>query len=275
MKQLVCAVVVVYNQNYIETKTYKSLIDVSNQCQDIDFHVIIYDNTQVMLDYEDERHFVHFDYHHDSRNIGVVPAYIYAKDYCINNRIKWLFRLDQDSCFDSNLFDEFTKIADKEEIKAAVPIICSNNSIISPSYIHRGGYLTPVNEFYGIPTDRITFINSMSFVNVSDTQVCTILDNLKHPLDLSDHEFAYKLPSKSIYVLKSKVNHSLSITEYGYVPVDRYKKIIKSEIEFVSSTENIMGLIIYVCRILCRSLRFVFCGKINYAFISIKALFNK
>ncbi len=115
----------------------------------------------------------------------------------------------------------------------------------------------------------------MSFINVSDKDVCAFLENLKFPLDLSDHEFAYKLPPKSIYILNAKVSHSLSVTESNYVSIGRYKNLIKSEKEFILSTEDFLGCTIFVFRIVSRSIRFVLQGKFKYAFVSLNTIISR
>lgn len=267
-----CAVVVVYGQFYKDTQSYVSLSKVVQRVPDLLLDVIIYDNSPKEQIIEEEP-FNNIIYYHDPRNIGVVPAYRVARDYCNHEGIQWLLRLDQDSSFDETLINEFLKVSQKNKVKIIVPKVECKGEIVSPSYIRIGGvYVSVPESIIGINRRPITFINSMSFINVSDRVVSDSLDAIKCQLDLSDHEFARMISDLPFYIMEIKVSHSLSIKEEEYVSPVRYNEILKNEVSFMNRYENLIGRIIFQIRLLLRMVKFYFKGRKELAAITIKYL---
>ena len=267
-----CAVIVVYGQQYDITSTFKSLTEIANNCKSIDLDVIIYDNSKVNTEVKPIEQ-MHVVYVHDKRNLGVVPAYIYAANYCRDNKIDWLLRLDQDSSFGIDLIEEFLSINNSNKYLAIVPKIICNNKIISPSIVHVGGYFTNISyNLYGISANKLTFINSMSFINVGNSCTIDLLNSLVCQLDLSDHEFALSLPMNSVFVMKSTVNHLLSIMEKEYVSVERYSSILESESYLIKTRETLIGKLLYRVRLLIRSINFCFSGKRHLALVTLRKI---
>lgn len=269
----ICTVVVVYGQRYNTTRTYKSLVEVAEKLPNTLFDVVIYDNSPEPQLIKKDTKFHNIVYKHDPRNIGVVPAYQFGRDYCRLNNIKWLLRLDQDSLINVDMITEFLDIEPRNNVKAFVPKVICRDKVVSPSYVHIGGFYTPISRnIYGIINRKLTFINSMSFIDVSDDEVSKILDSLKCYLDLSDHEFAYKLSPSSVYLMKTNVYHSLSIKEDGYVSFDRYMKILYNEVGFIKRTEGCLGRIVFKIRLLLRSMKFLLKGRKEHAILSLKKI---
>ena len=241
----------------------------------IELSVIIYDNSPNEQCTYGAYNFKSFEYIHDSRNIGVVPAYQYAAKYCEKSNINWLLRLDQDSIFDIELIENFKKAIKVEAPLVVVPKIISNNKIVSPTYYRLGGVNIPLeHDGVGINDSRITFINSMSFIKVSNKLIYENLNHQEFMLDLSDHEFALSLPLNSIFVIDCFVSHSLSITENTYVSLNRYRSIIDCEYKFIKKTNGILGLIIYKFRLIYRLIKFLNRKSFKLAFLTFNALFK-
>ncbi|MBE6288206.1 MAG: hypothetical protein E7099_08500 [Mediterranea massiliensis] len=241
----------------------------------IELSVIIYDNSTCRESFDSVHKLIDVEYVHDCRNIGVVPAYQYAVKYCQLNNISWLLRLDQDSLFDKELIEYFLAIDKSNNLLAIVPKILSNNLLVSPSYHHLGGRYTPIEiDKSGIVISGITFINSMSFINVSSNIITSILEKQKFMLDLSDHELALALPNNSIYVMDCFVSHSLSITEDKYIPISRYKLILENEIQMIKQREGVLGSIIYKLRLIIRTLKFVYRGSFKLALLTVKSIIS-
>ena len=270
-------VIVIYNSIYSQTKSYQSLEKCAKDCKEVKFHVIVYDNSQNSQNIENDYLFDSLVYYHDERNLGVIPAYRYAIDYCKNHGILWLLRLDQDSTFDGKLIVSFLGTIDNasEHYSAVIPKIKCGNRFISPSIIRRGGLYFQIQEqVVGIPDKRITFINSMSFINVEDKAVTDAIRRSKYMLDLSDHDVAYSLKPQNIFILKDVVNHSLSVAESSYVSLERYKKILTNEIDFVNKREGIRGRMVLSGRLIIRSLKFLLSGMVSHARVTIQNIFE-
>ena len=263
-------VIVIYNTIYNQSKSYLSLIKCACECQNVKFHLVIYDNSQEPQDVQSDNSLVHTDYYHDKRNLGVVPAYNYAIDYCKQNGIKWLLRLDHDSVFDSGFIDCFVKAAeDGDRYSAIIPKIICNNRIISPSIIKKGGHLKSIPaDNVGVSNERITFINSMSFINLENDTIVDAIRDTEFLLDLSDHDVAYRLKPNSVYVLDVVVNHSLSVSESEYVGIERYRRIIGNEVSFVNLREDLSGRLIFKVRLLLRGLKLISKGMYKHALLT-------
>jgi len=271
----ICAVIVTYGQHYLHTVTYQSLLRVATLLGYLKFHIIVYDNSPSKCDIKPNDIFACFIYHHDASNTGVVSGYVYAIEYCIKNGINWLLRLDQDSCFDENLILDFLSVPNVNDYYAICPKILCKGNIVSPSIVLKGGILRPVKQTcFGVCDYRITFINSMSFINIGEIDVVKKIQLLKSQLDLSDHEFALSLPRHKIYVMKINVNHNLSITDKSYVSTKRYSMILINESRLILQNEGLYGRIIFKTRLLVRLFKFVIKGRIDCAKLSFMAMLN-
>lgn len=272
----ICAVIVIYGKKYSETQTYQSLLCVSRNMPHIRMHIIIYDNSKEKNEVLQDDIFENLVYFHDPQNLGVVPGYIYAQNYCQTNNIDWLLRLDQDSSFGLELLEEFFQIIMQNNVKAVVPRIYCNENIVSPSIIRKGGIIRPISvEAVGCQNFSFTFINSMSFVKVGDSIVRNAQNSLSHLLDLSDHEFSVKLPVGSVYIMQTKVEHFLSVSESGYVSSERYKNIILNEFIYISAHETRTGMLIYKARLVLRVLRFIANFKVTFVWITLKYVLKR
>ena len=274
MKVELCAVVVIYNRDYYNTETYKSLRKCVDRCKNSSIFTIIYDNSsqpQIVTGNN-------CIYVHDPSNRGVIPAYRYALKYCKENNIDWMFRLDQDSIFDEKLIYEFFSILKRppsHTLSAIVPKILCNGTVISPSVIKKGGFMGEIDKnTHGVYKKKITFINSMSFINVNDPMVTDAITHTNFMLDLSDHDVAYRLDYHNIYIMNLLENHSLSVSEKSYVNKDRYTKILDAEFRFAKEHFEFSDRAVFYYRLIMRVLKNVWLGRYNIALITIKVIWN-
>lgn len=271
MRNELCSVIVIYERKIEETDSFKSLLSCISS-SDFKLHLIIYDNSKLPQSTDCLSQIYKSEYYHAPSNMGVMPAYIYAIDYCKKNNIDWLLRLDQDSNFDISLINAFfdvLRVENEESFSAIIPKIICNNSVISPSIIRKGGFYGKYDlNTSGIGNKRITFINSMSFVNTKNETIVDAIRNSEFLLDLSDHVVAYRLKPNSVYVLDVVVNHSLSVSESEYVGIERYRRIVGNEVRFMNLSEDLSGRLIFKVRLLLRGLKLLSKGMYKHALLT-------
>lgn len=251
-----CFVEVIYGQNYKDTKTFKSIMALISTFSNHDFHILLYDNSPQAQEIEEELGII-LTYHHDSRNLGVMTAYQYAFEYCESRGIDWMLRLDQDSSFDALLLEHFMGAQSiHQNCSVFIPRIYDGNRLISPTYVNKGGLYSKIKENeHGLMCKPITYINSMSFIRVNSDTVKQAIYSAKFLLDLSDHEFAFKIPLEQVYVMNTKVKHELSVLDIQSINAKRYEIMIANEMSFMKATQDAIGLLIYYVRLLVRSVK--------------------
>lgn len=203
MKDLL-VVIVVYN-------TVIDKVSVLNEFHDIS--VLLYDNSAEKQDFTSRENVI---YVHDSRNLGVSIAYNYAFKYAINNSMKYILLLDQDTRFkreDLNVYAQHIFQYGDEYIYA--PIVVGKDKIYSPFEIGMIKNKTPdPSKFKHISIYSLTkksVINSGLLVPIS------IIDkigpyNADIRLDFSDIDFIerYKKYKNEIILLPFKLSHHIS-----------------------------------------------------------------
>lgn len=276
-KVSICFVEVIYGQKYNETKTFKSIISLLPYMNKFDFHILLYDNSPKEQRIEECCNIYNLTYFHDSRNIGVMAAYQYALDYCERKGIDWMLRLDQDSSFGNLLIEDFysAQLANKE-CAVVVPLIYDKNNLISPTYVNKGGLYSSIKEDeLGTVNRPITYLNSMSFVKVSCSAVKEALSTAKYMLDLSDHEFAYKIPMHLVYVMNTKVQHELSVMNIESINAKRYASLLCNEISFIRETQGALGKSIYFARVIIRCIKLAINRRYDLMSLVLKSILKE
>lgn len=276
-KVSICFVEVIYGQKYNETKTFKSIISLLPYMNQFDFHILLYDNSPEEQRIEEYYNTYNLTYYHDSRNLGVMAAYQYALDYCERKGIDWMLRLDQDSNFGNLLLEDFyfAQLANKE-CAVVVPLIYDKNNLVSPTYVNKGGLYSSIKkDDLGTVNRPVTYLNSMSFVKVSCSAVKDALSSAKYMLDLSDHEFAYKIPMNLVQVIGTKVQHELSVMDIGTINANRYGTLLSNEISFIRETQDSIGKSIYYIRILIRCIKLAINKRYDLMKLVLKNILKK
>lgn len=269
-----CIVIVTYKERFQSTESFESILSLCPLLKDILLHVIIYDNSNIATEAGLNYPFAKFIYVHDPENKGVIPAYQYAANYCKKNKISWLLRLDQDSNFDHQFIEEFAQIIKAETwTNVIVPKIRCGKSVISPTYVNYGGLYSAIkSNLIGAAPREITYINSLSFINVQDATVRRALETATYMLDMSDHEFSHKVPRSMVYIMRSEVVHDLSVKDIGKISITRYKSIVENEIAFMKASQGVFGLSVFYARLIMRLLKLVLYKRVDLAKIVFESI---
>ena len=216
-------VVVLYNQNYYQTETYRTLLKYIDNKQL--YKILVYDNSSTSVNnlivYQDP--FV--EYISDKSNPGVSKAYNYAATWARENNFSWILLLDQDTIFPNDILCEYIDaIRNNPQIKLFVPQIKTNghSGFLSPSRM-RSYFPSYSKEILpGLNNlKRLSPVNSGMLINVDSFWMAGGY-NTRVKLDFSDHQFIdrFKRIDQSFYVLKA-----VCIQNYSDDELDKKKKL--------------------------------------------------
>ena len=216
----ILCVIVLYNQNYFETATFKTFLSKINES------IFIYDNSllaqHLKSDFKNGEVYIH-----DKTNAGISFAYNYAADFAKKNGFDRLLLLDQDTSFPSGILDAYKRNAYANHgIKLIVPLVrIGEKKYMSPTKKHWWGsrsskypYKGMQNLFVVSPINSGMFIDLDAFFEVGGY-------NEKVRLDYSDYQFIERLRKKYpyFYVLENIVDQNYSaITDSNKSKIMRY-----------------------------------------------------
>ncbi|MGR3741267.1 glycosyltransferase [Companilactobacillus sp. DQM5] len=220
-------VVVTYKTDFLNTPSSKILLDYAKKNK---IKLIIYDNKAVAPKISN-RNVINIQ---TTENHGLAKPYNTALKYAIDNNAKWLMLLDHDTQITETYLKKVMS-TNTEKIKAILPIIKSNDTIISPlsanNYISLRKKEVPKQ---GLTNDSIMAINSASVLSID--QLFKIGGfNEKFSLDFLDHWLFWefnKIKSKKYIIVPEQIMHSLSVQNINSVSYSRYESILNSEILF-------------------------------------------
>ncbi|MBI2966568.1 MAG: glycosyltransferase [Bacteroidetes bacterium] len=237
MKLKITIVTVLYNTQINNSKTLNSIKYLSNSYDLSHFDLIIYDNSPDSQDLPISFP-LHALYFHDQHNGGLSAAYNFALNYCNEKQIFWILLLDQDTELTMEYFSEIEvtvpAITQNKEVVAVIPQILNGKKKISPIILMRGGFVKELkSNVYGVCDFPVTGINSGTLLKVD---FITLLGgfNPLFKMDMLDYWYfcmMYK-NNKKAYIIKSILQHDLSVIDYKNVSVERYENIIKAELTF-------------------------------------------
>ena len=229
MSPEVAVVIVLYHQKIDQSPSYDCL---QTAVQAGKIELIIFDNSPVAHDdllYSEKN----VQYHHDPSNPGLAVAYNYAIDH-VSDEVQTLVTLDQDTEIDATYFETVAQISWNKEQVAAVPMVFSGPTQISPvwadQYINR--HFEVIEEPVTTPR-RIMAINSGAVFSLTFLREINGY-NTEFPLDFLDHWLFWQIKqlNKQIVVLNTRMNHDLSVLDYKKVNVTRYQSILTAESRF-------------------------------------------
>lgn len=218
------AIVVLYNQKIEDSKTLISLEKALHVDNILD--LIIYDNSRIDQEVKNLK-FKKFriTYFHNPGNPGVSYAYNFAAEYAKKQDKKWLLLLDQDTCFENNIFQSYYNSV-KQNINIALfaPILKINESkILSPCKFHfYGEHLKSIN-FELQRFDNNSPVNSGIFVKIDSFLEAGGYNN-NVPLDLSDHQFIERFKKKNKYYI---VVNSIGYQNFSAIEDNKDKQLIR------------------------------------------------
>jgi GT2 family glycosyltransferase len=194
----ILVVLVVYEQDYLNTTAYKTLV--SNSIKDVgcEISVFVYDNSlKAIKEHANTTESFFVKYCHDPANSGVSKAYNSGYQYAKELGFEWLILLDQDTALkDDSIAQYVASIKSHPEILIHAPVLKSSHTIISPSkYKYRRGFaigdISP-----GIhPLGCIVPLNSGMCISINVFEKIGIY-NEKIRLDFSDFDFIRRVSVK-------------------------------------------------------------------------------
>ena len=185
-------VIVLYNQNLFESKSYISLL------KDSDLNFVVYDNSPVQMHdplvFGDK-----IKYISDKGNGGVSGAYNYAAAFAKKNDFNWLLLLDQDTIFPEESLERYILACRQNpDIMLFAPVLkLSDGRLLSPvkSFL-RHSYAVKLTGGKRYPLSKIVPVNSGILINTGAFLSAWGYDE-KVFLDLADFEFAERFSKLS------------------------------------------------------------------------------
>lgn len=238
------AVVVIYNKNCNVSQTLSCLKKYSKQIK-----IIVFDNSTTDFHNNDYCKKNNLEYYTFYENVGLSKAYNYIIDNIEKKAKDYLIILDDDT----NLTDEYIQEV-LQQIKfdydVLLPIVTTNNQIISPSNTQFNCRVKKINDIDNVNLNKVTAINSGMVIKMIIYN--SIRYNEEIFLDYVDHEFMRKIRKniKKIYIMKSEIKQNFSM----YEKVDktsRLKRFLIYKHDFkIYCKNNLLGIFFYHLNIL-------------------------
>lgn len=182
MDVIVYAVVVLYNVNIEDTETYHSLQKQTNS----NFKILFVDNSTIVTSNAQYASNKGIDYVSMNGNAGISNAYNCAIEF-LYTKANYLIWLDDDTTLPFNFIDMIIKQLDKQDIKVWLPLVTSNQRIISPTKPKEWNkYFSTVEEIEN-ELPQVTAINSGMCVSMSCYETYRYDNRIF--LDYVDHVF--------------------------------------------------------------------------------------
>lgn len=227
---LITIVVVIYQEKISDLPIYALLEELSQSPQN--YYLVIFDNSPVSQNLP----FSNVEYLHDPDNPGLAKAYNFAWKSARENKSNAVLLLDQDSQLTKEYFQIISKTIVNE---VTVPLVFSDSKQISP--LNGEELITGKSHALGAGEyqKRVMAINSGSLIPM------TVLEkiggfNEEFPLDYLDHWFYWKLSEEKlpVRVIDYRLEHQLSVLDYGRISLKRYQSILTSEERFYTKYDT-------------------------------------
>lgn len=202
---MIYALIVLYNKKIDESVTYNSL-----KKQKI--KTIVYDNsnseyTNYNKKYCDENN---IDYYTTNKNVGLSKAYCYVIDKIEISNNNYIIMLDDDTTLNNDYFEELFEKVSKDNFDILLPIVNSNNKIISPCNVQNNCRIKMLNNIKELDINKVSAINTAMVIKT------TVFNNIKYNdsmfLDYIDHDFMRKARNADciIKVMHAKIEQNFS-----------------------------------------------------------------
>ena len=202
---MVYALVVVYNKKCQDSPSLVRLLQ-----ENKNINIIVYDNSSI--DYGNKnfckKHGIM--YYTQNKNLGLSKANNFVVNKIKKNEKNYLLILDDDTDLPNDYFDEIYKEIQNNTFDILLPIVMSNNQIISPCNVQFNCRIKKVKEINTIDLKKITAINSGMVVKTSIYN--TIKYNEKLFLDYVDHDFMknIRLTNYKIKIMNTVIYQNFS-----------------------------------------------------------------
>lgn len=205
---MIYALIVIYNRKCDDSISLKSVL----KHQDA-IHPIVFDNSDRDYNNKEFCSINGIEYISRHTNIGISKAYNYVIDNHKFNNDDYLMVLDDDTCLTDEYFYKIFDLTKYKKYDAILPIVISNERILSPSRLYLTCLSHPSSKPKDIDCKQLTAINSGMVIK------CSVYNEIKYNeklfLDFVDHDFIRKLKSinANIIVANCKIYQRYSNDE--------------------------------------------------------------
>ena len=212
------ALVVIYNKKCIDSKTLNNLLKYKEKIK-----IVIYDNSTKDFENEEFCKQEKIMYYTKRKNVGLSKAYNYVISQIKYDKEDYIIILDDDTELNDEYFSEVFSKVKNTQADILLPIVKSNNQIISPSLIQFGCRVIQLQDLNCIDINKITAINSGMVIKMKvfeSTKYCE-----KIFLDYVDHYFMKEIREKqyNIKVMDSCIMQNFSRNEKQSIESVRFR----------------------------------------------------
>ena len=275
-KYRILILLVLYKKLPTQSETFTSLLSVINtELFNRYFEVLLYDHSPKDSN-AGNKELKNFKYIHDPANKGLSHAYNFGYQYSKKNNLKYIMLLDHDTNLTLQYFENLIYAIDTStnEIAAYIPKVWADNKMISPIKINFIRSNPIKVNYYGRTTERIVGINSGTVLSIDFIKSINGFNN-NFPFDMLDYWYFNEIyiRKKPIYILNVSISHDLSVLNYNKsVSLNRYKKILKSEMDYYRKFHPSYFYTIYKFRLIYRITKQIKYVNKNYSILTFKYL---
>ena len=237
---MINALIVIYNKNICDSLSYNSINKYNK------LNIIIFDNSSeesVRLNskYCKDNNICYYTL---NENVGLSKAYNYVIDKIELNDTDYLLILDDDTPLKEQYIDELFKSVKESTADIYIPIIISDNKIISPANVQFNCRIKMLKNIKKLDYKRISAINSGMLIKTSVFK--KIKYNDKMFLEYIDHDFMKKVRAHNykVKLIDIELNQNYSRFQYNDIKSEmhRFKIYLK---DFKLYCKNCNNLIFY------------------------------
>jgi GT2 family glycosyltransferase len=222
---------------------------------------LVYDNTPGLEALTSDSGTIRYEAR--SRTHGLAIAYNRALEIAHDEGIHWLLLLDQDTILPKDFFasvcEQIKQHGPNARVVALVPIVRSGGVIVSPKRIGVLGLRTLPESGLGVQYEEITAINSGTVIRCDFVRSIGGF-NAAYWLDYLDYWLFRQIyaAGKQVAVSNCTLEHSLSVLDYRQnMTMNRYRSILAGESAFITTHRSKAQVLIYLLRLLVRSVKMV------------------
>jgi len=275
-RNTILIVIVLYKKTIENCKTYNCLNKSLGVFRN-NYKILFYNNSpEITLTFSNDYEVVNGD-----KNNMLCGGYNFALNYALENNIEWMLLMDDDTKVTAQYFikvNDFINFnSSNKEIVAAVPVLKSENKILSPK-ISRSicwWHIRDISTF-GEQKGRLSAFNSLTLIRTNFIKSLGGFSTL-YPLDMLDHWYYHRIyvAKKVVYVIDTVIEHNLSIRNYEMnMSIERHSSYIDSEKKFALEELGLLTLTLYKFILFRRFIRqLIFFRNKRFSMITLKKIF--
>ena len=221
---MIYALIVIYNKHILDSKTFKSIEKYLDK-----INLIVFDNS--IKDFKNKEYCRknNIKYVSLNKNIGLSKAYNYIIENIKFKDNDYIIILDDDTQLNKSYFIESFKLISKKEYDIILPIIKSNDILISPVNVSFKCRIKTVKNIKEIDLNNISAINSGMIINTKIFKKIKYNEELF--LDYVDHDFMRLVRNNNykIHIMKATIKQNYSRYQINDINSElfRFKIFIK------------------------------------------------